>query len=44
MSRPVEGENDNARWSPGRHQLRQGYLELLEGKEIRHAHKGLFTD
>lgn len=35
MSRPVKREQDNARWRPGRHQLRQGYLELLQGKEIR---------
>lgn len=35
MSRPVERGHDNARWCPGRHQLRQGYLELLQGKEIR---------
>jgi hypothetical protein len=35
MSRPAEREHDNARWCPGRHQLRQGYLELLQGKEIR---------
>lgn len=31
---PVEREHDNARRCPGRHQLRQGYLELLQGKEI----------
>jgi hypothetical protein len=35
MSHPVEREYDNARGCPGRHQLRQGYLELLQGKEIR---------
>jgi hypothetical protein len=34
MSRPVERENDNARWCPSRHELRQGYLELLQGKEM----------
>jgi hypothetical protein len=35
MSRPVEREDDNARWCPGRHQLRQGYLELLQRREIQ---------
>lgn len=35
MSRPVEREDENARWRPRRHQLRQGYLELLQGKGIQ---------
>jgi hypothetical protein len=35
MSRPVGRKYDNARWCPGRHQLQQGYLDLLQGKETR---------
>lgn len=45
MSRPVEREDDDARRCPGRHQLRQGYLEFFTGKgNAKEAHKRLLTE